>query len=259
MGAAVAVFMSGKDWGQKLVAILVVLAMLALMGIPLSVLIFFSVVVFFVWRAVERSEQHETRRVFEFYLAAHEILRDDERSWFGFEIGEAVSQGEAILHGMRDAPPLVYFALGALYQLAGDHEAAAEHLAFVVENESAAEEQRNDPSPELRRYVSVLRRLEREPADGPQTIAAVRSLERVRRARAVALLAESRARLGVARAHTAAPSETARERLTPPTPFDFGASRVPHGTAANPATPPTQPAPIAEVLRDLYEEEKKTA
>jgi nitrogen fixation-related uncharacterized protein len=253
--------MSGKDWGQKLVAILVVLAMLALMGIPLTVLVFFSVVVFFVWRAVDRSEQHETRRVFEFYLAAHEILRDDDRHWFGFEINEAVNQGEAILHAMRDAPPLVYFALGALYQRAGDHEAAAEHLAFVVENESAAEEQRNDPSPELRRYVSVLRRLEREPTEGPQTIAAVRSLERLRRARSAAMLTEARSRLGVARApQQVAQPDPARERLTPPTPFDLGASRHPHAASANaqPA-PPTQPAPIAEVLRDLYEEEKKTA
>jgi len=254
--------MSGKDWGQKLVAILVVLAMLALMGIPLTVLVFFSVVVFFVWRAVDRSEQHETRRVFEFYLSAHEILRDDDRQWYGFEINEAVSQGEAILHSMRDAPPLVYFALGALYQRAGDHESATEHLAFVVENESAAEEQRNDPSPELRRYVSVLRRLEREPVDGPQTIAAVRSLERLRRARAATLLAESRARLGVARAapqQVAQPNAARGERLMPPTPFDLGASRHTHAAAQNSAAPPPQPAPIAEVLRDLYEEEKKTA
>ena len=254
--------MSSKDWGQKMVAILVVLAMLALMGIPLTVLIFFSVVVFFVWRAVDRSEQHETRRVFEFYLAAHEILRDDDRHWYGFEISEAVNQGEAILHAMRDAPPLVYFALGALYQRAGDHEAAAEHLAFVVENESASEGQRNDPSPELRRYVSVLRRLEREPADGPQTIAAVRSLERLRRSRAGTMLMESRAQLGVTarQPQQVQQPETARERLTPPAPFDLGASRHQSAAAANaqPAPPP-QPAPIAEVLRDLYEEEKKTA
>jgi nitrogen fixation-related uncharacterized protein len=252
--------MSGKDWSQKLVAILVVLAMLALMGIPLSVLVFFSIVVFFVWRAVDRSEQHETRRIFEFYLSAHEILREDDRQWYGFEINEAVGHGEAVLHSMRDAPPLVYFALGALYQRAGDHEAASEHLAYVVENESAAETQRNDPSPELRRYVSVLRRLEREPADGPQTIAAVRSLERLRRSRAATMLAESRTRLGVARApQQVAQPQLTRERLTPPTPFDLGASRLPHAPAANAAAPPPQPAPIAEVLRDLYEEEKKTA
>ena len=253
--------MSGKDWGQKMVAILVVLAMLALMGIPLTVLIFFSVVVFFVWRAVDRSEQHETRRVFEFYLAAHEILREDDRHWYGFEISEAVGQGEAILHAMRDAPPLVYFALGALYQRGGDHEAAAEHLAYVVENGSAAEGQRNDPSPELRRYVSVLRRLEREPADGPQTIAAVRSLERLRRSRAGSMLMESRAQLGVARPpQHIQHAEASRERLTPPAPFDLGASRHHPAAAANaPTAPPTQPAPIAEVLRDLYEEEKKTA
>jgi hypothetical protein len=252
--------MSGKDWGQKLLAILVVLAMLAMMGIPPTVLVFFSVVVFFVWRAVERSEQHETRRVFEFYLAAHEILRDDERRWYGYEIGEAVSQGEGVLHAMRDAPPLVYFALGALYQRAGDHEAAAEHLAYVVENDSAAEEQRNDPSPELRRYVSVLRRLEREPADGPQTIAAVRNLERARRARAAAMLAESRSRIGGARVASVSQPDQARERLTPPAPFDLAASRhAQAAAAAPPAGPPPQPAPIAEVLRDLYEEEKKTA
>ena len=252
--------MGGKDWGQKLVAILVVIAMLALMGIPLSVLIFFAVVVFFVWRAVDRSEQHETRRVFEFYLAAHEILRDDERHWYGFEINEAVNQGESVLHSMRDAPPLVYFALGALYRRAGDHEAAAEHLAYVVENESAAEEQRNDPSPELRRYVSVLRRLEREPAEGPQTIAAVRSLERLRRARAADMLAESRSRLSAARPPQIAQADATRERLAPPTPFDLGASRLPHAAPANSSSaPPQQPAPIAEVLRDLYEEEKKTA
>ena len=254
--------MSGKDWGQKLVAILVVLAMLAMMGIPPSVLAFFSVIVFFVWRAVDRSEQHETRRVFEFYLAAHEILREDDRQWYGFEINEAVNQGEAVLHSMRDAPPLVYFALGSLYQRAGDHESAAEHLAYVVENESAAEEHRSDPSPELRRYVSVLRRLEREPADGPHTIAAVRSLERLRRARAANLLAESRARLGVARAtpQQVAQTDAARgERLMPPTPFDLGASRHTPAAAQNPAAPPPQPAPITEVLRDLYEEEKKTA
>src|SRR5918997_3562382 len=106
--------MSGKDWGQKLVAILVVLAMLALMGIPLSVLIFFSVVVFFVWRAVDRSEQHETRRIFEFYLAAHEILREDDRQWYGFEINEAVGHGESVLHSIKDASPPVHFALRAV-------------------------------------------------------------------------------------------------------------------------------------------------
>ncbi|MDT7605291.1 MAG: hypothetical protein QOF61_3288, partial [Acidobacteriota bacterium] len=34
----------GRDTGQKLVAILVIFAMLALMGLPLTVIIFFAVV-----------------------------------------------------------------------------------------------------------------------------------------------------------------------------------------------------------------------
>ena len=45
----------GKNFGQKLVAILVVFAMLGLLGLPLTGIIFFAVVVFFIWRAVDRS------------------------------------------------------------------------------------------------------------------------------------------------------------------------------------------------------------
>src|ERR1041384_4471138 len=165
----------GKEAGHKILAIIVILAMLALMGIPAPVVFFFAIVVFFIWRAVDRSEQHETRRIFDFYLNANEILREDERRWFGFEIREVIEQGETILHTMKDAPPLVYYTLGALYQQAGDASEAAEHLAYVVENEAAGERHLVAPSPELRRYVSVLRRLEHEPADGPQTLAAVRA------------------------------------------------------------------------------------
>ena len=90
----------------------------------------------------------------------------------------------------------------------------------------------------------------------------MRSLERLRRARAADMLAESRARLGVARAtpqQVAQPAAPRGERLMSPAPFDLGASRHAPAAAQNPAAPPPQPAPIAEVLRDLYEEEKKTA
>ena len=127
----------GRDFGQKLVAVIVILAMLALMGVPPTVLAFFAVVTYFVWRAVDRSEQHETRRIFEFYLAAHEILSEEERRWYGFELSEVTEQGEAVLHSMKDAPPLAHFALGALYHQAGDYDAAAEHLSAAVEGEQA--------------------------------------------------------------------------------------------------------------------------
>ncbi|HEX8072185.1 MAG TPA: hypothetical protein VF546_19720 [Pyrinomonadaceae bacterium] len=236
----------GKEAGHKALAIIVILALLALMGIPPAVLFFFSVVVYFIWRAVERSEQHETRRVFDFYLNAHEILRDDERRWYGFELREAVEQGETVLHTMRDAPPLVYYALGALHHRAGEYEAAAEHLAHVIEDGAADELRVHAPSPELRRYVSVLRRLEQEPSEGPQTLAAIRGLERARRATAAQLLIESRARSRSAAAalpHAPhAPAHGPRLRAAEPTP-----------------APPTMPPPITEVLRDVYEEEKRTA
>lgn len=256
----------GRDIGQKLVAIIVILAMLALMGIPPTVIIFFTTVVYFVWRAVDRSEQHETRRIFDFYLAASDILREDERRWFGFEITEVIGQGESVIHSMPDAPPLVHFALGALYQRAGDHETAAEHLAYIVETEDGDERQRVSPSPELRRYASVLRRLERDPAEGPQTTAAIRNLERARRTRAASMLEESR-HLNATPMNATASSLTARNPYAgtsiTATPPQDAPHRLPLATAnANtpqPLSPPTKPAPISEVLRDLYEEEKKTA
>ncbi|MGH9945265.1 MAG: hypothetical protein ACRD9R_23180 [Pyrinomonadaceae bacterium] len=252
----------GREVGQKVLAIIVILAMLAMMGIPPTVIFFFAVVIYFVWRAVDRSEQHETRRIFEFYLAANEVLRDEERRWYGYEIAEVIHQGESVLHSMQDPPPLVYFTLGALHHRVGDYEQAAEHLAYVVENETGDERGRYAPSPELRRYVNVLRRLEREPAEGPQTMAAIRSLERARRARAATFLAESRERAADAsRAQPAAipPHLQAHNQPQPKhqeQPLRTALSQV---NAHAPAAPPTMPPPIAEVLRDVYEEEKKTA
>jgi hypothetical protein len=244
------------------VAVIVILAMLALMGIPPTVIIFFATVVYFVWRAVDRSEQHETRRIFDFYLAANEILREDERRWFGFEITEVIGQGEAVVHSMADAPPLAHFALGTLYHRAGDYEAATEHLAYVVETEAGNEQHCLSPSPELRRYVRVLRSLERDPSEGPQTLAAVRNLERTRRAHVASLLEESR-KLNAAPApahETAVRRDSymgATHANTQDTPLRLPLAA--NTNAPHPLSPPPKPAPISEVLRDLYEEEKKTA
>ncbi len=76
----------GKETAQRILAILVIVAMLGVMGIPLTVIFFFATVVYFVWRAVQRSEQHDIRSLFEFYIAANEILRDEDRRWYGFEV-----------------------------------------------------------------------------------------------------------------------------------------------------------------------------
>src|ERR671929_2059746 len=188
----------GQETAQRLIAVVVIMAMLGVMGIPLTVILFFATVVYFVWRAVQRSEQRDVKNIFDFYIAADAILRDEEKRWYGFEIGQVVSEGERVLHLMPDPPPLVYFTLGALHHRAGDHDSAAEHLAYVTEDERGDEHSRTQPSPELRRYVEVLRRIEREPAEAPQTMAAIRSLERARRTRAAAMLEESRTRLRAA-------------------------------------------------------------
>ena len=116
----------GQETAQRLIAVVVIMAMLGVMGIPLTVILFFATVVYFVWRAVQRSEQQDVKNIFDFYVAANEILRDDEKRWYGFEISQVIGEGERVLHMMADPPPLVYFALGALYHRAGDHEAAAE-------------------------------------------------------------------------------------------------------------------------------------
>jgi hypothetical protein len=249
----------GKDFGQKLIAILVIFAMLGLMGLPLTVIIFCAVVVFFVWRAVDRSEQHETRRIFEFYLSAHEILREQDRRWFGFEINEVIAAGEAVLASMQDAPTLVHYALGALYQRVGDYHAAVEHLEYVCEDEQSDERHLTQPTTELRRYAEVLRRLEREPQGGPLTIAAVRSLERARNLQAAALLADARANLTNAPAPQFIETHDDAQRSAHAS-FAPGSHHPSRSTVAPaPPTPPLKPPPIAEVLRDLYEEEKKTA
>lgn len=250
----------GKEATQRLLAIIVIVAMLAVMGIPPSVIIFFAIVTYFIWRAVQRSEHQETGRIFEFYIAANDILRDEERRWYGFEVQEVIERGERLLHSMSDPPPLVYFAMGALHNYMGDHEAAVEHLSYVVENDLADERHRFAPSPELRRYVHILRKLEREPTEAPQTMAALRSLDRIRRNRAASMLAESRDRVNSIPSlnPAAAPSPMLPREQSP----SYGEKPVHTTAAANTdrrQSAQHAPPPIAEVLRDVYEEEKKTA
>lgn len=173
----------------------VMAAMFALMGFSMTIIIFLVLVGYFVWRAVAKTEMHEVRGIFEFYLAANEILRDDERRWYGFEIQDVISRGQRILGMMPDAPPLVHFALGALHHRAGNFQQAENHLAFLIEDEKSDERNRLMASAELRSYVRILRKLEREPAEAPQTTAAIRALERARRHRAAVLLQESRQKI----------------------------------------------------------------
>ncbi|MBA3712264.1 MAG: hypothetical protein H0W76_07415 [Pyrinomonadaceae bacterium] len=252
----------GKEAAQRVLAILVIMAMLMVMGIPPTVIIFFVTVVYFVWRAVQRSEQQDVRSIFDFYIVANEILRDEDRRWYGFEVERVIERGDGILAAITDPPPLVYYTLGALYHRSGKHEAAVEHLSYVLESEQGDERHRLHPSPELRRYVQVLRRLEREPADAPQTMAAIRSLDRARRTRAAVMLEESRAQVSGATSNPAIASGSKPASTTPPLsspPANFNAVSGKRQTPALAPAVPTMPPPIADVLRDVYEEEKKTA
>ena len=244
----------GREAAQKLLAIIIIIAMLGVMGIPFSVIIFFATVTFFIWRAVQHTEHQESGRIFEFYIAANDVIRDEERHWFGFEIAEVIERGEHLLHAMSDPPPLVYFALGSLYYKAGDHEAAAEHLSYIVENDLSDERHRLAPSAELRRYVQILRKLEREPAVAPQTMSAIRSLDRARHNRAAFMLAESRERMNlITKLNSASAADTSFYQTS------TGGDPAKQAETSRRQSAHAAPPPIAEVLRDLYEEEKKTA
>lgn len=186
---------SVKEKGQYVLAFGVIASMLIVTNFPPLVIFFFAIFAYLLLKMFSVAGRSETRDIFEFYLTANEILRDDDRRWYGFEIQEAIARGESITHRMNGSPPLVGFALGALYNKVGNHKMAATVLTHVIENGSADEKAFLNPSPELRSYVRVLRKIERDPGDAPLTSAAVRALERARKLRAEALLMESRTAL----------------------------------------------------------------
>lgn len=182
-----------KENVQYVLAFTVIAGMLIFTGLPVFVVFFFGVLGYFIWKTLSAPSTSGTREIFEFYLVANEILRDDERRSYGFEIQEAIARGENILRNMSGAPPLVSFAVGALYHKIGDHQSAVRHLAYVAENESSDETRFVYPSPELRSYVRTLRKIERDPAEAPLMSAAIRALERARRNRSGSLLESARA------------------------------------------------------------------
>ena len=198
-----------KDKTPYLLAFGVVVSILLIAEFPIFVIFFFGVFAYALWRMFSSGSRSETREIFEFYLSANDVLREDERRWFGFEMKEVVGRGEKIVRNMIGAPPLVYFTLGALYNKIGDHSAAVNNLAYVVENEAADEKAMVYPTPELRNYVRILRKIEREPAEAPLTSSAVRALERARRNRARVLLENSREMLKMAEINSQDQPQTA--------------------------------------------------
>jgi hypothetical protein len=181
-----------KEKSQYVIAFGVIASMLYITGFPIFVIFFFGILAYFIWKTLAAPSPSGTREIFEFYLVSNEILRDDERRWYGFEVQDAINRGEKILKYMSGAPPLVHFTLGALYNKIGDHQSAVKNLTYIVENESSDETNMVYPSPELRNYVKILRKIEREPTEAPLMSAAVRALERARRNRGKSLLEKSR-------------------------------------------------------------------
>jgi hypothetical protein len=232
----------------KAVAVIVIVAMLGAVGLSPVIMVFFFGVILVIWIVARHTQTREVERIFDFYVAADAILREEERRWYGFEIAEVIEQGECLLETIPDAPPLNHFAIGALYHRMGNHQATIEYLSRLVEDESYDEAHRIAPSPQLRRYVSMLRQIEYHPSTAPQTLAAVRSLERARQKTAGKLLLESRALLehetktvtprieASVEKHETAPTET---KFAPSTPL----SRI------------SPPPPISTVLHDVYPEE----
>jgi hypothetical protein len=149
---------------------------------------------------------------------------------------------------MPDPPPLNYYALGALYQRLGNHAACVEYLSKVMEDERYDETHRTAPSPQLRRYVSMLRRIEYQPSLAPQTLAAVRSLERARQRNADRLLCESRA---------LADAQALKEEK--PVPAVTAARSEPSFAPSLPLSEISAPPPITTVLHDVYQDETRTS
>jgi hypothetical protein len=194
-----------RNRGQYLLACGVIASLLMFVNVPIFIVFFFGVFAYFMAKLFASGSKMRTRAIFEFYLSANEVLKKDDRHWYGFEINEIIGRGERIVKDMRNTPPLVHYALGALYNKVGDHSSAARHLSFVAENPESFEGSIVYPSTELRSYVNVLRKIEREPADAPLTSAAIRSLERGRKLKADRLLAESRSIVEKAKPETAHP------------------------------------------------------
>ena len=230
----------------KAIAVIVIVAMLDAVGLSPVIMVLITGVVFIVWLIARRAQAREVERIFDFYVAADAILREEERRWYGFEIAEVIEHGESLLDVMPDPPPLNYYALGALYQRLGNHQATVEYLSRVTEDELCDEAHRTLPSPQLRRYVMMLRRIEFHPSSAPHVLGAIRNLERARLRGAAKMLAESREHLD-GEPSTVPPEKRAAEVNVTPEEMSFAPSM--------PLSAISAPPPISKVLHDLYQDE----
>jgi hypothetical protein len=232
----------------KAIAVIVIVAMLDAVGLSPVLMVFVTGVVFVVWLFARRAQAREVERIFDFYVAADAILREEERRWYGFEIAEVIEHGENLLDIMPDPPPLNYYVLAALYNRLGNHQATVEYLSRLTEDEHYNETHRTSPSPQLRRYVMMLRRIEYHPSTAPQTLAAIRSLERARQRNAEKMLAESR---------DAVVNEPSAVKTEKPVLEVKEAHEELSFAPSLPLSEITAPPPISKVLHDVYQDETR--
>ncbi len=233
----------------KVIALIVMVAMLDGMGLSPVILVFFTSVAVVVWLFARRAQAREVERIFDFCVAADAILREEDRRWYGFEIAEVIEHGETMLEIMPDPPPLNYFALGALYHRLGNHQATVEYLSRITEDDMYDETCRMSPSPQLRRYVSMLRRIEYHPSSAPQTLAAIRGLERARKRHTKRILNESRELLDAEQRKRQEKQVSEAKETRQEASF---ASSLPLSAIS-------APPPISKVLSDIYQDETRTA
>jgi hypothetical protein len=233
----------------KAIAVIVIVAMLDAVGLSPVIMVFVTGVVLVVWLFARRAQAREVERIFEFYIAADAILREEERRWYGFEIAEVIEHGESLLEVMPDPPPLNYYALGALYQRLGNHQATVDYLSRLIDDESYDEAHHTAPSPQLRRYVMMLRRIEYHPSAAPQTLAAIRSLERARQRHTTKMLVDSRTLLETEEKLGLKSEKQVREVKEPEPEMTFSPSM--------PLSAISAPPPISKVLHDVYADETR--
>src|SRR6185295_15682899 len=228
---------TNRRFAQKIIAVVVIATMLYGAGVAPIVMLFVTGVVLVVFLVTRRAQHREVERLFDFFVTAESILRDEERRWYGFEVGEVIEQGELVLEGLPDPPPIHLFTLGALHHSIGNNAAAVEYLSTLVEDEHFNERNRDMASPQLRRYVTLLRKIEMEPSLAPETLGAIRSLERMRRRQAFTMLTESRKALNL--------NATSDQQTKLETKLE-----------TKPATTRTAPPPITDLLKDIYQDDQ---
>ncbi len=234
----------------KAIAVIVIVAMLDAVGISPVIMVLITAVIFVVWLIARRAQAREVERIFDFYVAADAILREEERRWYGFEIAEVIEHGESLIDMMPDPPPLNYYALGALYQRLGNHQATVEYLSRVTEDDLYDEAHRTAPSPQLRRYVIMLRRIEYHPSAAPHVLGAIRNLERARLRGAPKMLSESRDRLEAEKLNVR-PEKQKPEVKETQQEMTFASSL--------PLSAISAPPPISKVLHDVYQDETRAS